>query len=485
MPPSTKPPSIENPEMTSPCTAGSPSVDNLAPAASPPWVIAGPSVEHFAHSSEQHSSTTARASPTGGNSVAHSLAHNPLVPFYALDPPTPANAGLASGDHSKDSAEGVPSTRSVRTTTSVDNTGTLSIIPESLTPSSASSSRAIPTPPPGEKPLVSVSVNGVSSPSHILAGPDSSHAILPKDPVVEIAPFTQDTRDPLPPVRAVQPQPLVDSVDLTQLTIGEVPRRSPVGSSCLTISPVADSSIYSYGNSSSGAILNTPPAGTGESTTLVPATRHSNPPPPSRSEFSNPANATSSDTQQSSQPTGSQNQDNPTLVILLGNSGSGRSTFINTAIGKAAMVVGNTLEECTTDVTSVRYRSTMRGREYVFVDTPPTDGKSRPENIPESIHTMFPRLEHKNVAIIFLFRREARRVNLLHTQSHRKICKDIIGHDGWAETTLVVVTGSPGNDEEATRKNLFDAWGPSGPTVDRFNRTQDDAWRLIDQVVPE
>ncbi|KAH7925412.1 hypothetical protein BV22DRAFT_440991 [Leucogyrophana mollusca] len=61
-------------------------------------------------------------------------------------------------------------------------------------------------------------------------------------------------------------------------------------------------------------------------------------------------------------------------ILLLGQSGAGKSTFINTAAGRVVVPVGHGMTTCTTKITPVVVsHPTDKSRRVVFIDTPGFD----------------------------------------------------------------------------------------------------------------
>jgi len=57
-----------------------------------------------------------------------------------------------------------------------------------------------------------------------------------------------------------------------------------------------------------------------------------------------------------------------TLILILGETGAGKSTFVNHAVGATVAEVGHTLRSKTTSVS--HFFASRRGRRFIFVDTP-------------------------------------------------------------------------------------------------------------------
>ncbi|PPR03423.1 hypothetical protein CVT24_012692 [Panaeolus cyanescens] len=64
---------------------------------------------------------------------------------------------------------------------------------------------------------------------------------------------------------------------------------------------------------------------------------------------------------------------NDTFIGLMGLTGSGKSTFINTIMGKELAKVGHSLLSCTQEIDTYTYVDSRDGRRIIFVDTPGFD----------------------------------------------------------------------------------------------------------------
>ena len=86
------------------------------------------------------------------------------------------------------------------------------------------------------------------------------------------------------------------------------------------------------------------------------------------------------------------------IAILLGQTGSGKSSFINCITNKNECKVGNTTDSCTIDIHQVNIPH--NGLVYYFVDTPGIDLRKVDEkNILDKVKKLYPRM---NVFIICL-----------------------------------------------------------------------------------
>ncbi|KAL4259613.1 P-loop containing nucleoside triphosphate hydrolase [Pleurotus pulmonarius] len=177
-------------------------------------------------------------------------------------------------------------------------------------------------------------------------------------------------------------------------------------------------------------------------------------------------------------------QKDATVIILLGPAGSGRSSFINAAIGEAKLRCGpmpdNSLAPVTTDVESVHF--TRNQKEYVFIDTPGLD-------LEETATELIDKASSKQAGVlIYLHRLSDPRVTI-HPEEYDRIFK-VLGGSGWqaktvvATTMLVMVDGKTAAERGAQlRDNLLSNMIAGGTRLDSFSGTKEDAWRIVDMVV--
>ncbi|KDQ22923.1 hypothetical protein PLEOSDRAFT_163810 [Pleurotus ostreatus PC15] len=180
-------------------------------------------------------------------------------------------------------------------------------------------------------------------------------------------------------------------------------------------------------------------------------------------------------------------QNDATVIILLGPTGSGRSSFINAAIGedrlKCVGMPDNSLAPVTTDVESVHF---MRGRkEYIFIDTP---GLDLQENTAELIDKAYKIAPKQADVLVYLHRLSDPRVTV-RPEEYVRILK-LLGGSGWPKKTIVATTMSAMVDEETAterevqlRDNLLKNMIAGGTRLDRFFGTKEDAWRIVDMVI--
>ncbi|KAF4582662.1 hypothetical protein EYR40_002585 [Pleurotus pulmonarius] len=164
---------------------------------------------------------------------------------------------------------------------------------------------------------------------------------------------------------------------------------------------------------------------------------------------------------------------------LLGPSGSGRSTFINTAVGSqrcATSGEGPILDPVTKRTQRVYCKHD--GRMFVFVDTPGLDVQDLSAD-----HLKLSK-ERTVDRIVYLYPVNCTRVTT-SLEKHEDLLK-ILGGDDWEKkTTFATTMWDQVKEEDGNRTHLqlkTKHWSQAkdkGARVDRFLGGRDDAWRLI------
>ncbi|KAJ8694976.1 hypothetical protein PTI98_007606 [Pleurotus ostreatus] len=173
------------------------------------------------------------------------------------------------------------------------------------------------------------------------------------------------------------------------------------------------------------------------------------------------------------------------VIALLGASGSGRSTFINTAAGRpmpSADPNKPTLEPNTMEVEAIPYEQSTRGSEIIFIDTPEL------QNIDQiQIAKVRARCPKRRVdGIIYLQNIGDNRIQPITT--YEGTFKALAGED-WARKTVGVTSMWPLDDQpegqlQARHAELARLWKAAGMKEAQFSKvTQDEAWQIIDLLL--
>ncbi|KAF8811035.1 hypothetical protein BYT27DRAFT_7185145 [Phlegmacium glaucopus] len=192
------------------------------------------------------------------------------------------------------------------------------------------------------------------------------------------------------------------------------------------------------------------------------------------------------------------------IIFVIGSTGAGKSTFINTAISDDVMVVNHTLATCADDVESIRCTSPWNpsGRTVIFVEIPafnhsdPTIQKKIPELITRWLTSIYCKEKPIECGILYLHSMASPRMNedfrkhldpfvkLCHASGHRPI------------SALLVSTMWPHHESEAEvyqrTKDLekhFEKTATSAiyriPCSVRFDGSRSSACNAIDVLILE
>ncbi|KAH7925957.1 hypothetical protein BV22DRAFT_1033458 [Leucogyrophana mollusca] len=180
------------------------------------------------------------------------------------------------------------------------------------------------------------------------------------------------------------------------------------------------------------------------------------------------------------------------IIPIMGPSGVGKSTFINTAVGDSVTRVGHGLESCTTDLQHViiPYPDDT-SRRVIFLDTPSFDGTySDDSEILRRIGVWLAQSYHDNMkvaGIIYLHELyhapAASRRNLMVL---RKLC----GEDAMKNVILTTTKWGDPSDEIA-QKSMHDQLATSwkdmidqGCRTAQFRNTRESAWEIVNLIAP-
>jgi len=176
------------------------------------------------------------------------------------------------------------------------------------------------------------------------------------------------------------------------------------------------------------------------------------------------------------------------IIVVMGPTGSGKSTFIDIATGQDGHTVGHGLESETSDIRAVRVKHPTTGDPVILVDTPGFDDsfKSDVEILTTIAEWLVKTYKgHLNLAkILYLHRIIDNRMSgslLKNLQLFKSLCGQ------QAMLNVVIVTtmwsrdrGVEGKDREKGLKDRY--WADmmaQGCTVKRFQDTYASAWHII------
>ncbi|KDR82128.1 hypothetical protein GALMADRAFT_135492 [Galerina marginata CBS 339.88] len=190
------------------------------------------------------------------------------------------------------------------------------------------------------------------------------------------------------------------------------------------------------------------------------------------------------------------------VVLVMGPTGAGKSTFINALLKNESMVVGHKLGSCTTDICvanvklPTRYKS-LQNFKLTIVDTPGfNDTHKSDREIMERIADWLEksRQEKKIVGgIIYLHDISADRyeeADKRNLESFRIMCGDavlskvVLGTTKWERVTTEIGTTEIGDEREKELKEKH--WKKllsKGSTMRRFKDNESSAWEFLDVLL--
>jgi len=185
--------------------------------------------------------------------------------------------------------------------------------------------------------------------------------------------------------------------------------------------------------------------------------------------------------------------ENDRIVVLMGPTGAGKSTFINYATKQDGSGVGHGLKSVTTEIRAVRCQHPDGKGTVVFVDTPGFDDTYRSDiDVLSQIAGWFVKVYKERVplsAIIYLHRITDNRMAgspLKNLQMFASMC----GQKALPGVALVTTMWSDiqvpmGEQRETQLKEAF--WKDmmdQGCKVERFGDSYDSAWKVIGELPP-
>jgi len=183
-------------------------------------------------------------------------------------------------------------------------------------------------------------------------------------------------------------------------------------------------------------------------------------------------------------------QDNDIVIPIMGITGSGKSTFINTLVPGAELAVGGDIDPCTKQVhPAIVAHPNDSERRVVFIDTPGLDNTTWPdEKILREITAWLHRFYNKDrklAGIIYLFEITQARVKASSVLKNLKYFDTLCGDIATKNVILASTKWSlsPTEKEILREKELTDI--RPGSRVYRFQDSVDSAWAIVNLILAD
>ncbi|KAK1753612.1 GTP-binding protein A [Echria macrotheca] len=187
-------------------------------------------------------------------------------------------------------------------------------------------------------------------------------------------------------------------------------------------------------------------------------------------------------------------KDRPVVIVLVGVTGAGKSTFASIASGRD-LVVGHGLDPCTKDPLAVSFN--MEGREIVLIDTPGFDDDIRTDveilgDIAEWL------AKHKYISKD----NPVDGLILLHPATHStitgnerkrtRLLQKILGEDAYRRVIIATTMwenleadewNTLGGQERIGENGLWERFLMQGSTLTRHQNSKDSAHQIIRQIL--
>ncbi|KAJ3574198.1 hypothetical protein NP233_g1941 [Leucocoprinus birnbaumii] len=181
------------------------------------------------------------------------------------------------------------------------------------------------------------------------------------------------------------------------------------------------------------------------------------------------------------------------IIAVVGQSGVGKSTFINIAAGKDILPVNNRLKPEPSEVRHIECTDSARygDRRVVFVDTPGFDSERDEKKVEKEAEAMDDFSRKARISGILYLHRitdpkltdpPAQRLARL-----KSLCEDSVG--GFPSRVILVTTmweclpsSNVGEGRQEELQKYWDTYMPRGKapsTVQRFQQSSDNAWAIV------
>ncbi|KAJ8689304.1 hypothetical protein PTI98_013338 [Pleurotus ostreatus] len=179
------------------------------------------------------------------------------------------------------------------------------------------------------------------------------------------------------------------------------------------------------------------------------------------------------------------------IIAVMGPTGAGKSSFINTATNSSEATVGHNLESCTQEVRAISCPHPKSGRNVVLVDTPGFDDTVRTDTdilsaIADWLSTTY-RDKITLSGILYLHRISDNRMAGTPIKN-LNMFKQLCGQDALDNVILMttmwteVAEGVGESRESELRRNYWKPMIVGGSSTTRFDGTHLRAWEIIDAL---
>ncbi|KIM39589.1 hypothetical protein M413DRAFT_29297 [Hebeloma cylindrosporum] len=187
------------------------------------------------------------------------------------------------------------------------------------------------------------------------------------------------------------------------------------------------------------------------------------------------------------------------VIPVLGPTGSGKSTFVNTVLGSAEVEVGHHTTSCSKEpypayVLPIPDSPGFEGYRLVILDTPGFDDTSVADvDILKRIAEWLAESRHMGAlvgGVLYLHDITIKRFTST-ASNHLNLLSGLCGEDCMKKTVLVITNWDSVTIDESSKlrreKDMKEKhWKPiiqQGATVHRFLRNRDSAWAIIDMLL--
>ncbi|KAF8159705.1 hypothetical protein B0H34DRAFT_796922 [Crassisporium funariophilum] len=186
--------------------------------------------------------------------------------------------------------------------------------------------------------------------------------------------------------------------------------------------------------------------------------------------------------------------ENDRVIILIGPTGVGKSSFINTATNGDLLPVHHEVTPCKTEITHIAHTPQEGGRQVVFVDTPALpepDSKYSEAEIEELLSQWLKKAFTKKIKVagfLYLHRITDNRATE-PPRPHLRMIGHLCGLDSRAKALLVTTMWQIEDAKIAVQREeeLVQKWSPlsGGSKATRYDGTHASAWSVVKLLLGE